>query len=224
MVGGYKKYLQKGGHYSIGVQTDYNKRITCEKSHWNISRIDTSIRYPRVPEDRPELEHFRDKWIPTAEMIQRLKLAGIHVFPQVDSHKYVSVQSKNPMTEERLYQQMAMTASTMAYSWSKWNAEVANPSQVVFQGCEHLEDEPLLEEDWSLFLVTKLRTTNLKMTEFDDAFSEDYKDGTEFHADLYHMSMEITSDAGKERIRSSNYKFIDSVYTILSSIKVLTYS
>ena len=119
----------------------------------------------------------------------------------------------------------------------------------------------VFQEDWSLFLVTKLRTTNLKMTEFDDAFSEDYKDGTEvlglffphfiyrstvhkikneaicdllihffikfyfqFHADLYHMSMEITSDAGKERIRSSNYKFIDSVYTILSSIKVLTYS
>lgn len=177
-----------------------------------------------IPEDRPELEHFRDKWIPTKEMIHLLKLAGIHVFPQQDSHKYVSVQSKNGITEERLYQQMAMTASTMAYSWSKWNAEVANPSQIVFQGCEHLEDEPLLEEDWSLFLVTKLRTTNLKMTEFDEAFSEDYKDGTEFHADLYHMSLEITSDSGSERIRGSTYQFIDSVYTILSSVKVLTYA
>ena len=33
----------------------------------------------------------------------------------------------------------------MAYSWSKWNSEIKNREQIVVQGTEHLEDEPLLE-------------------------------------------------------------------------------
>lgn len=35
------------------------------------------------------------------------------------------------------------------------------------------------QEDWSLFMVTKKRTTKLKMTEFDETFSEDHAEGTE---------------------------------------------
>ena len=45
----------------------------------------------------------------------------------------------------------------MAYSWSKWNSEVNDHDKVVFQGAEHLEDEPLLEvcdfENGTQFLV-----------------------------------------------------------------------
>ena len=44
-----------------------------------------------------------------------------------------------------MYRQMAMTSSSMAYSWSKWNIEVNNPDQIVIQGAEQLEDEHLLE-------------------------------------------------------------------------------
>ena len=43
-----------------------------------------------------------------------------------------------------MYQQMALTASAMAYSWSKWNGETER-DQIVFQAAESLEDEPLLE-------------------------------------------------------------------------------
>ena len=35
------------------------------------------------------------------------------------------------------------------------------------------------QEDWAMFMITKKRTTKLKMTEFDEAFSEDHADGTE---------------------------------------------
>ena len=48
------------------------------------------------------------------------------------------------MIESRMYQQMALTASAMAYSWSKWNGETER-EQCVFQASEALEDEPLLE-------------------------------------------------------------------------------
>ena len=39
---------------------------------------------------------------------------------------------------------MALTASAMAYSWSKWNNE-REREEVIFQAAEALEDEPLLE-------------------------------------------------------------------------------
>ena len=40
---------------------------------------------------------------------------------------------------------MSLTASCMAYSWSKWNSEIKDHEKIVFQGAEHLQDEPLLE-------------------------------------------------------------------------------
>ena len=40
------------------------------------------------------------------------------------------------MTEDLLYQQMALTASTMAYSWSKWNNEVNDKEKGGKEGAE----------------------------------------------------------------------------------------
>ena len=51
---------------------------------------------------------------------------------------------QNPITTERLYDQMGLVASAMAFSWSKWNGEVDSAS-LVLQGAEALQDEPLLE-------------------------------------------------------------------------------
>ena len=51
---------------------------------------------------------------------------------------------QNPITIERLYDQIGLVASAMAFSWSKWNGEVDSAS-VVLQGAEALQDEPLLE-------------------------------------------------------------------------------
>jgi len=35
------------------------------------------------------------------------------------------------------------------------------------------------QEDWSLFQITKRRTTKLKMTEYSETFSGDHAEGTE---------------------------------------------
>ena len=40
---------------------------------------------------------------------------------------------------------MALSASTMAFSWSKWNSEVQDKDRIVVQASEHLKDEALLE-------------------------------------------------------------------------------
>ena len=62
---------------------------------------------------------------------------------------------------------------------------------------------PLLEEDWSLYLITKRRTTKLKMTEFHSPFSEDHAECTEFHADLYHMTKDIISEPSLYRLNAT---------------------
>ena len=52
---------------------------------------------------------------------------------------------QNSITEERLYQQISMVSSAMAFSWSKWNSEINSEEKIIIQGAEHLQDEPLLE-------------------------------------------------------------------------------
>lgn len=69
--------------------------------------------------------------------------------------KFVVVQ--NAITEDRLYQQMGMTASVMAYSWSKWNSEVKDREKIVIQGTVHLEDGPLAEV---LYIFIQRRAIN----------------------------------------------------------------
>ena len=46
----------------------------------------------------------------------------------------------------------------------------------------------------------------------------------QFHADLYHMTMEIVSEEAKERIRETNHHFVDAVYSLLKATNIVTYS
>ena len=36
-----------------------------------------------------------------------------------------------------------------------------------------------MQEDWALYLVSKKRSTKLKMVEFDEKFSDDHAEGSE---------------------------------------------
>ncbi|GFO01258.1 protein casc1-like [Plakobranchus ocellatus] len=174
------------------------------------------------PKDKPELESIRGKWVTPAELIKMMKSAGVNVFPNEDSSKFVSIQNKHPLIEDRMYQQMALTASAMAYSWSKWNNE-REREEVIFQAAEALEDEPLLEEDWSVFLATKRRVMKLKMTEFDDEFSS-APTGDVFKSNIYHLMTEVASEAALNRVKETNFQFVDCVEQLLRATKVLTYA
>ncbi|XP_052797424.1 dynein axonemal intermediate chain 7 homolog isoform X1 [Mya arenaria] len=176
------------------------------------------------PDDKPELEHIKGRWLTPKDLIKTLRKAGINVFPADDSAKYVSIQDKHPVIEEWCYEQIALAASAYAFSWSKWNSETQDREKLLFQGAESLEDQPLPEEDWSLFLMTKRRSLKLKMTEFDDAYSEDYAEGTAFKSNLYHLLTEYSTKDARERIMDTNFEFTDCVHQLLSATKVLTYA
>lgn len=176
------------------------------------------------PDDRPELDGIRNKWVTPKELVKIMKEAGINLFPAEDSSKYVSIQNKNSIVTNWMYEQMALLSSAMAFSWSKWNSEMEMSDKVLFQGSEALEDEPLLEEDWGIYLATKKRTMKLKCTEFDEEFSEDYAEGTTFRSNLYHLVLNQCSEEAKERINNSSYQYVDCVEQILKATKILTYS
>ena len=46
--------------------------------------------------------------------------------------------------ENNIYQEMALTASAFAYTWSKWNADCGK-DKIIIQAVEQLQDEQPLE-------------------------------------------------------------------------------
>lgn len=67
----------------------------------------------------------------------------------------MTIQDKNALTETRLYQQMALTCSTMAYSWSKWNGDQES-EKLIIQSAPQMKDEPLTE----VFIIIYLAPAN----------------------------------------------------------------
>ncbi|CAG5133325.1 unnamed protein product, partial [Candidula unifasciata] len=175
------------------------------------------------PQDRPELKSIRGRWVTPAELILNMKKAGINIFPNEDSSRFVSIQNKHPLAEDRVYQQMALTASSMAYAWSKWNGERGR-DEIVFQAAESMDDGPLMEEEWSVFLATKRHAKKLKMTEFDDNFSEEGPEEITFKSTLYHLVSCVASENALDRIKDTNFQFVDCVYQLLTATRLLTYS
>nr|KAG5693296.1 hypothetical protein BaRGS_011617 [Batillaria attramentaria] len=175
------------------------------------------------PADKPELAHILNQWMTPRELVEKMQRAGLNVFPQEDSSKYVTVQNKHPIVVERMYEQMALVASSMAFSWSKWNSAV-DYENVVLQGAEALSDEPLLEEDWGMFLVSKRRFAKLKMSEFDEEFSQEMETDVSFRSNLYHFLQGTGSEAAKERVQETSIEFVDCVHQLLKATQVLTYA
>merc|ERR1719494_617034 len=160
------------------------------------------------PDDAPELEHIRNKWMAPKQFMQALRVSGINVFPAEDASKYVSIQTKDEKLEQSLYKQMALTASGFAYSWSRWNADCGK-EKVIMQGVEHLSDEPVNEDDYQLYMFGTHNSCRLKIGEFDETFADDIAENTQLHSDLYHMVQDGASEECLKRIKESNFLFVD---------------
>ncbi|KAL9955781.1 hypothetical protein ACROYT_G037160 [Oculina patagonica] len=175
------------------------------------------------PDDAAELAHLRGKWMKPQQLIEAMRKAGVNVFPAVDAEKYVSINSKEDWLENNIYQEMSLTASAFAYTWSKWNADCGK-DKIIIQAVEQLEDEQPLEEDWSLFNIGTHSSCKLRMKEEDSDLSEDLAENTQLHSDLYHMVLDGASEEAQQRVKSSNFLFIDCVYQLLNATKIITYS
>ncbi|XP_010736517.3 dynein axonemal intermediate chain 7 isoform X2 [Larimichthys crocea] len=169
------------------------------------------------------LSHLIGKWM-TSPALQRAMLnAGINIFVNEYTDKYVSNCGKDPLTEHAAYEQMALFASACAFSWSKWNAK-CDAQHLVIQVCEHHGPAPVPKDSWSLYLLGAQRSQKLEITERSTDFSPDHYPGSEIHSTFIHMLQDSMSIDGIARTRECNYLFVDAVQSLLCATRPLMYS
>ncbi|XP_058842140.1 dynein axonemal intermediate chain 7 isoform X2 [Acipenser ruthenus] len=172
--------------------------------------------------NKDNLSHIRGNWMTPAALIRAMRSAGVNIFVEEDSERFVSFNSKNPQAEQAIYEQMALASSAYAFSWSKWNA-VCGTEHIVIQVSEHLNTDNVADEDWALYLLSANRALRLQITEYSEEFSTDLAENSEFHSTFYHMLKDGISDAALNKINQSHSLFIDCVQKLLIATKVLSY-
>ncbi|XP_040201351.1 dynein intermediate chain CFAP94, axonemal [Rana temporaria] len=182
---------------------------------------DDQCRLAAVSSTDGDLSALLGKWMSPLSLRDAMKRVGLNFFPAEDSPKYVSVNKKSEQVEKMAYKEMALLSPSFALGWSKWNLNCSHEQIVVkVRECRDSSND----DDWSLYLLSPLRTQRLKISESDDTFSDDLYDGSEFHSTLYHMIKDYSSPDAIDRLKHSHHLFVDCVHQLLSMTKVLTYS
>ncbi|KAM6895697.1 dynein axonemal intermediate chain 7 [Xenentodon cancila] len=169
------------------------------------------------------LSHLLGKWMSGPALQIAMMNAGINIFVNEYSDKYVNICEKDPLTEHAAYEQMALFASACAFSWSKWNAK-SGDGEMVIQVCEHYNPTPVPEDLWTLYLVRAQRSKKLEISEKSEGFSPDHYPGSEFHLTFVHMLQDDMSPDGIARTRKSHHLFVDTVQSLLCATRPLVYS
>ncbi|VDK33998.1 unnamed protein product [Taenia asiatica] len=121
-----------------------------------------------------ELEHLTGRWFTPDELICVLTASGVNIFPRPDSGTRVECIEKNPLTEQRLYEQMALLSPVMAFGWSHWNSVCQDPDNIILVGTEHLDDDGPVDEDrWRVYSMNRRYVWQLKIPESGDKFNPD---------------------------------------------------
>ncbi|XP_072528979.1 dynein axonemal intermediate chain 7 [Salminus brasiliensis] len=170
-----------------------------------------------------ELAHILGKWMSASALQTAMRRAGVNIFVNEYSDKYVVVNRKDPLIEHGVYEQMALVSSSFAFCWSQWNAQCGQ-EHLVLQVCEQLEVGPVPEKAWSLYLLGAQRSQRLRMAERSEAFSLELAEGTEFHSTFLHMLRDSMSPEGRARTDHSHHLYIDTVQRLLRATRVLTFT
>ncbi|KAJ3612575.1 hypothetical protein NHX12_020846 [Muraenolepis orangiensis] len=161
------------------------------------------------------LAHLQGRWLSCGALRRAMASAGLNLFVDGHTDRYVSSScGKDPLSEHTVYEQMALLASTVAFSWSRWNAKCG--------ACEHQGPAPVPRGRWSLYLLGAQRSQKLQMTEWSQAFSAEMGPDAEFHATFVHTLRDDTSPGGVAKI--AHFRFVDAVQTLLCGTRPLNYS
>ncbi|XP_030639455.1 dynein axonemal intermediate chain 7, partial [Chanos chanos] len=174
-------------------------------------------------EHRSELAHITGKWMSLSAIQKAMRSAGLNVFVNEHSEKYVSVNAKDPLIEHAVYEQMALLSTAVAFTWSQWNAQCAQ-EHLVLQACEHMEAGPVAEEAWSVYLLGAQRNQRLRMKERSESFSPELAPGSEFHSTFFHLLKDDMSAEAQNRVRQAHHLYTDTMQRLLCATRVLIYS
>uniref|UniRef100_A0A3B3I055 Dynein axonemal intermediate chain 7 n=1 Tax=Oryzias latipes TaxID=8090 RepID=A0A3B3I055_ORYLA len=172
-------------------------------------------------DQRKGLAHILGRWMSRAALQRAMTKAGLHIFVNEHTDRYVHTCRKNPTTEHAAYQQMALLASACAFSWSKWNTQCGDEHLVIFS-CKRTNKQD--EEPAALYLLGAQRVQRLEATENSETFSLDHHPDSEFHSTLVHMLRDTMSPDGAARTRESGYRFVEAVQSLLCSTRPLRFS
>ncbi|XP_019751905.1 protein CASC1 [Hippocampus comes] len=168
------------------------------------------------------LTNLFGKWMSAPDLQQAMVKAGINVFVNEHTEKFVTSCRKDPLREHVAYEQMALFASVCAFSWSKWNAQ-CGPEHLVIKVCEHQGLNPPPEDLWSLYLVAAQRFQKLEITETSEVFCADHHPDSEFHSTFIHMLQDNMSPEGISRTREAHFLFVDTVQSLFCATRPLMF-
>ncbi|XP_054608889.1 dynein axonemal intermediate chain 7 isoform X2 [Dunckerocampus dactyliophorus] len=168
------------------------------------------------------LANLFDQWMSGPDLQQAMLKAGINVFVNEHTDKFVNSCGKDPLTEHTAYEQMSLFASVCAFSWSKWNAQ-CGAEHVIMKVCEHQGPDPAPDDSWSLYLLGAKRFQKLEITESSEDFSTDHHPDSEFHSTFMHMLQDNVSAEGISRSKESSFLFVDAVQSLLCATRPLMF-
>ncbi|XP_075210339.1 dynein axonemal intermediate chain 7-like [Lycorma delicatula] len=155
-------------------------------------------------------------------LIRMLQKGGVDVFPEHDAFIYTEgITPKHWITENHIYQCMALLSTTYNFSWSRWNL-LAGQKKIVMQIREFLDRKRL--PNYSMLLVTPQRTIVVDCTEVSQAFSEQGIQGMEYYPDLYWLTQAHASSTSKEKIEKADLMLVQTVNLILTRTRVFSFS
>ncbi|CAH8626873.1 unnamed protein product [Dicrocoelium dendriticum] len=181
---------------------------------------------PDIPNyHRHELTHLHGRWFTSDELITVLQLSGVNIFPREDSVCRVECLDKNPIVEQRLYEQMALLSPSFAFACSRWNAECGDRNTIIITAVEHVDNEHSIDEEaWRVYAMTRKKVTRLRVKEYDETFDPKVDQKQPFHADLYHMFMDTGSEDAKRRVRKIDLKYFKTVRQILQATRLAVFT
>uniref|UniRef100_A0A8C5MCP3 Dynein axonemal intermediate chain 7 n=1 Tax=Leptobrachium leishanense TaxID=445787 RepID=A0A8C5MCP3_9ANUR len=170
-----------------------------------------------------DLALLLEQWMSPLALKAVMRRAGLNIFPEEDSARYVIVNKKSEAAEDTAYKEMALLCDSFAFGWSKWNHS-CGAEQIIIKVKEWSQPPDTSEESWALYMLNPHRTQRLKISESSEAFSAELFERSEFHSTLYHMIKDYASPDAMEAPKNTHHLFLDCVHQILSMTRVLTYS
>lgn len=156
------------------------------------------------------------------KLIRTMQRGGADVFPEHDAFIYTEgITPKHWITENHVYQCMAILGTTYNFSWSRWNL-LAGQRSIVMQIREFLDRKRL--PNYSMLLITPYRSLLVDCTEVSQAFSEKGIEGMEYYPDLYWLIQAHASETSKEKIEKVDLILVQTVYYMLVSTRVFSFS
>lgn len=162
------------------------------------------------------------KFMKPRELFKLLRGGGLDLCPGDDAGCYLEgMAPKHRPTERHLYHTMALLCNTYNFTWSRWNQQ-AGTRNIVMQFREYIDRKKV--GNYNMLLVTPAHAAILECTEVSTQFNTKSADGLPFYADLFHLVQDHCSLLTKTRIEEIPFTFVETMYEVLRTVRLLSSS